>query len=163
MSRRRKQSLRSRRTTRNQGFNQLPFAPLSNPYPPLEILSADQLETIHQTSLRILRDIGLRVENPTALKLLTDLRADVDHDKAHVRFDPALIEEGAIDESMIDDAVSRILRAKFDLGLFDRRTQRTSLEGTHADAIAWIQIRRVGRIVHAVDRGNGRQGEHEGC
>lgn len=93
MTRRRRQSLSSRKTSRNQGFNQLPFAPLSNPYAPLEILSADQLETIHQASLRILRDIGLRVENPTALKLLTDLRADVDHDNAHVRFDPALIEE----------------------------------------------------------------------
>ena len=33
---------------------------------------------------------------------------------------PALIAEGAIDESLIDDAVSRILRVKFDLGLFDR-------------------------------------------
>ena len=33
---------------------------------------------------------------------------------------PELVAAGAIDESAIDDAVSRILRAKFDLGLFDR-------------------------------------------
>ena len=59
----------------------------------MEILSTDQLETLHQASLKILRDIGLRVESPTALKLLTDLRADVDHDNHHVRFDPALVEE----------------------------------------------------------------------
>jgi trimethylamine--corrinoid protein Co-methyltransferase len=59
----------------------------------MEIISSDQLETIHRASLKILRDIGLRVESPTALKLLTDLRADVDHDNCHVRFDPALIEE----------------------------------------------------------------------
>jgi len=59
----------------------------------MEILSADQLETIHRASLNILRDIGLRVESPTALKLLTDTRADVDHDNCHVRFDPALVEE----------------------------------------------------------------------
>ncbi len=93
MTRRRSNSLSSRRNTRNQGFNQLPFAPLSNPYAPMEIISADQVETIHRASLRILRDIGLRVESPTALKLLTDLRADVDHDNCHVRFDPELIEE----------------------------------------------------------------------
>jgi trimethylamine--corrinoid protein Co-methyltransferase len=59
----------------------------------MEILSADQVETIHQASLRILQDIGLRVESATALKLMTDIRADVDHDKKIVRFDPSLIEE----------------------------------------------------------------------
>jgi trimethylamine--corrinoid protein Co-methyltransferase len=63
----------------------------------MEIISADQVETIHQASLEILRDIGLRVENATALKLLTDLRADVDHENFHVRFDPALIEESLRD------------------------------------------------------------------
>ncbi|MCP4471159.1 MAG: trimethylamine methyltransferase family protein [Gammaproteobacteria bacterium] len=93
MSRRRSNSLSSRRSSRSQGFRQLPFAPLSNPYAPMEIISADQVETIHRASLEILRDIGLRVENATALKLLTDLRADVDHANCHVRFDPALVEE----------------------------------------------------------------------
>ena len=88
MSRRRNKTRASRRAERSQGFAQLPFAPLRNPYSPMEILSADQVETIHQASLKILRDIGLRVESPTALKLLTDLRADVDHDNCHVRFDP---------------------------------------------------------------------------
>jgi trimethylamine--corrinoid protein Co-methyltransferase len=93
MSRRRSNSLSSRKSSRNRGFTQLPFSPLSNPYPPMEIISADQVETIHRASLEILRDIGLRVESPSALKLLTDLRADVDHDTGQVRFDPALIEE----------------------------------------------------------------------
>ena len=91
MSRRRSNSLSSRKSSRNRGFTQLPFSPLSNPYPPMEIISADQVETIHRASLEILRDIGLRVESPSALKLLTDLRADVDHDTGQVRFDPALI------------------------------------------------------------------------
>ena len=93
MTRRRSNSLSSRRSSRNKGFTQLPFAPLSNPYPPMEIISSDQVESIHRASLKILSDIGLRVESPTALKLLTDLRADVDHDTGQVRFDPALIEE----------------------------------------------------------------------
>jgi len=93
MSRRRSSTRDSRRANRNQGLAQLPFAALSNPYAPMAILSADQLENIHRASLNILRDIGLRVESPTALKLLTDARADVDHDTCHVRFDPALVEE----------------------------------------------------------------------
>ena len=40
--------------------------------------------------------------------------------RTYINHLPALIAEGAIDESAIDEAVSRILRAKFDLGLFDR-------------------------------------------
>ena len=59
MTRRRSKSLSSRRSTRNRGIAQLPFAPLSNPYAPQEIISSDQLETIHRASLNILRDIGL--------------------------------------------------------------------------------------------------------
>jgi beta-glucosidase len=54
---------------------------------------------------------------------LTAAAAGIDMEMASRTFIshlPALIAEGAIDESMIDEAVSRILRAKFDLGLFDR-------------------------------------------
>ena len=59
----------------------------------MEILSADQVEAIHQASLKILRDIGIRVESETALKLLKDLRAEVDNSSKHVRFEPDLVEE----------------------------------------------------------------------
>ena len=59
----------------------------------MEIISTDQVESIHQASLRILSETGLRVESKAALALLTDLRADIDHENMHVRFDPALIEE----------------------------------------------------------------------
>lgn len=77
----------------NQGFVQQPFKALRNPYPPMEIISADQVESIHQASLRVLRDVGIRVESETALRLLNDARADVDKDRRHVRFDPDLVEE----------------------------------------------------------------------
>ena len=93
MSRRRNTSRASRQSSRNQGLAQLPFAALKNPYAPMEIISADQVETIHQTSLKILRDIGLRVDNPAALKLLSDLKADVDYDNNRVRLAPELVEE----------------------------------------------------------------------
>ena len=59
----------------------------------MEILSADQIESIHQASLKILRDIGLRVESKIALQLLTDIRAEVDKEARQVRFSPDLIEE----------------------------------------------------------------------
>src|SRR5215212_6138107 len=43
---------------------QRPFAQPRLRQAPTELLSADQLETIHLASLRILRDIGLRVLDP---------------------------------------------------------------------------------------------------
>ena len=77
----------------SQPFVQRPFKAVHNPYPPMEILSTDQIESIHQTSLKVLRDIGIRVESETALRLLKDIKADVDIDNGHVRFDPGLVEE----------------------------------------------------------------------
>ena len=42
---------RSQRTT---GLRQLPFARIRNPYRPVELVSADQIEAIHAASLRLL-------------------------------------------------------------------------------------------------------------
>ncbi|MCP4493565.1 MAG: trimethylamine methyltransferase family protein [Gammaproteobacteria bacterium] len=78
---------------RSRAFAQRPFKPLRNPNQPLEIVSVDQVEAIHQASLKILSEIGMRIESKTALSLLTDLRADVNHDTGLVRFDPGLIDE----------------------------------------------------------------------
>ncbi len=93
MTRRNSRAKANRQAARSQTFTQRPFAQLRNPYKPMEIISEDQLESIHQTSLTILSDIGIKVESETALKLLTDLRADIDKDTRVVRFDPELIEE----------------------------------------------------------------------
>ena len=43
------------------GIAQLPWRRLVNPFRPVEILSADQVEAIHVASLRILSEIGLEV------------------------------------------------------------------------------------------------------
>ena len=93
MPTRQSRSRRKRKAEQERKFVQRPFQTLRNPYRPLEILSADQIESIHQASLRILRDIGLRVDSSTALSLLTDARADVDQSTGLVRFDPDLVEE----------------------------------------------------------------------
>ena len=41
------------------------------PYRPIEILSADQVEAIHDTALTILEEIGMKVLEPTARALFT--------------------------------------------------------------------------------------------
>ncbi len=54
------------------------------------MLSADQLETIHQASLRILRDIGMKVLDAETRAIYENAGASVDGQQ--VTFDPAMVE-----------------------------------------------------------------------
>ena len=62
---RRRQGGRGRRLDGNR-VPQLPWTEVTNPYAPMEVLSADQLEAIHLTSLRILEELGMEVMSPRA-------------------------------------------------------------------------------------------------
>ncbi len=75
------------------GLKQLPWREVSNPYPPVEVLSADHIETIHHASLRVLEEIGMRILERTALDSWTSAGARVDRSTMMVRFDRAMIEE----------------------------------------------------------------------
>jgi trimethylamine--corrinoid protein Co-methyltransferase len=65
---------------------------IRNPFPPIELLSADQLEAIHHASLRILRDIGLEVLGDRAMDILRRAGAHIDPESRRVRMDPELVE-----------------------------------------------------------------------
>lgn len=82
---------RERRTS--GGVPRLPWRTLTNPYRPLEILSSDQIETIHLASLRILAEVGLEVLGDRAIDLLVRAGAQVDRASRRVRLDPAMVEE----------------------------------------------------------------------
>ena len=74
------------------GIEQLPWRRLVNPYRPIEILSADQVETIHQASLRILAEIGMEVLGARALDAFVGAGARVDRSAGRVRLDPGHVE-----------------------------------------------------------------------
>jgi trimethylamine--corrinoid protein Co-methyltransferase len=74
------------------GLAQLPWRALVNPFRPLEILSADAVESIHRASLRILSEIGMEVLGDRALDALATAGARVDRGARRVRLDPALVE-----------------------------------------------------------------------
>ena len=83
------------------GVPRLPWRRVVNPFRPVEILSADQLEAVHQAGLRILRDIGVEVLGARALDLFERAGASVDRDVSdsagrgaagRVRMDPAQAE-----------------------------------------------------------------------
>jgi trimethylamine---corrinoid protein Co-methyltransferase len=83
---------RRERSNRTAGTRQLPFARVRNPYRPMELLSADQLESIHLASLRLLAEVGIEVMHGESWRILRQAGADVDETTQRVRCDPAMIE-----------------------------------------------------------------------
>jgi trimethylamine--corrinoid protein Co-methyltransferase len=85
---------RSARSGRRGGaIAQKPFRQPRRRFPPMEIVSADELEAIHRASLTILEEIGMDFLNAEARRLLAQAGADVKPDSLRVRFDRGLIEE----------------------------------------------------------------------
>ena len=77
---------------RRVSLRQLPWRQVTNPYPPIQPLSADQIESIHVASLRILKEIGMKVLLPEARRILGEAGADVDEAGQIVKFDSGLVE-----------------------------------------------------------------------
>ena len=72
---------------------QLPWTEVVNPYPPMEVLTAEQLEAVHLTSLRILEELGIEVMSDRARGFLAAAGAQVDPASAMVRLDRGLVEK----------------------------------------------------------------------
>jgi len=70
---------------------QLPKRKLQRKFPPTNLLSADELESIHLASLKVLAEIGMDFLHEDARAILKKAGALIDGER--VRFDPALIEE----------------------------------------------------------------------
>ena len=87
---RRREGGRPRRTSGGR-LPQLPWQVVTNPYAPMEVLSADQLEAIHLTSLRILEELGIELMSPHARELLRRAGAEVDDATGAVRVDRELV------------------------------------------------------------------------
>jgi len=62
------------------------------PFPPVELVSKDELESIHRTALKVLREIGIDVLHAEAKALLKDAGADVAPGSDRVRFDAELVD-----------------------------------------------------------------------
>ena len=75
----------------NSAVAQLPRRKVIRAFPPMQIVSADEIESIHHASLRVLSEIGMDFTLPEARDMLKAAGADVQDER--VRFDPAMIEE----------------------------------------------------------------------
>jgi trimethylamine--corrinoid protein Co-methyltransferase len=74
-------------------FFTLPSGQLYNPYRPLEILTPEQVQHIHEASMHILEHTGIRFQDAEALSLWEQAGAKVDHVKQHVWIDRGLLME----------------------------------------------------------------------
>ena len=90
-ARRRREGGRGRRTASGH-LRQLPWRTVRNPFAPLEVLTADQVEAIHLTSLRILEELGIELMSARARDIMRRAGAQVDEATGMVRIDRGLVE-----------------------------------------------------------------------
>ncbi len=76
---------------KQSGLVQRPIGPVTNPWPPFNILSEEQVATVDRAAMKILAINGLRFQHPEALKILQEHGADVDHDSGIVRFETSIL------------------------------------------------------------------------
>ena len=74
-----------------QTFPQKPFRQPRRLHPPVDIVSADELEALHLASLRVLQDIGIDVLHEDAREIMRTAGAQVRPGEERVRFDGDLI------------------------------------------------------------------------
>ena len=87
-----RQRRRPARNARVSGeLHQRPFGRVIRPYKPIEVLSADHVAALHETALKVLRDIGMRVLEDNAREKFRAAGAQIDGD--NVRLDPAMVAE----------------------------------------------------------------------
>ena len=85
---------RRRRTAERGGGSAAPHpvGQPESPFAPVELVSRDELESIHQAALTVLKEIGIDFLHDEARAMLKTVGAEVDPASRRVRFDPALVE-----------------------------------------------------------------------
>jgi trimethylamine--corrinoid protein Co-methyltransferase len=73
-------------------LHQLPWSLVESSWIPMELLSTDEIEAIHQATLVVLKEIGMRVLLPEARQILRQGGVEIDDSSEMARFDPELIE-----------------------------------------------------------------------
>lgn len=72
---------------------QRPWAQPRMRYQPTEVLSADEIESIHRASLRVLSELGMDFLDADAREVLRAAGAETSPDTQRVRFDPDMVSE----------------------------------------------------------------------
>ena len=89
----RRRGSKKNRRSEDTGLRQIPWRRVVNPYRPVDIVSADEVEAIHQASLTILEEIGIDFHLAEARDLLAAAGAKVEPGGMRVRMDRHFVEE----------------------------------------------------------------------
>lgn len=112
---RRREGGRARR--KNDGrLAQLPWGAVNNPYPPMNLLSVDQVEAIHHASLRILEELGIELMSARARDALRRIGAEVNDSTGNVKLAPALVEQALATAPLTFTLTSRNRAKRLTLG-----------------------------------------------
>ena len=84
---------RSKNTRSISKFQQAAYKQKSNPYQPMSVFSEDEIESIHNASLKVLSDTGIDFQSPRAVEILKREGGRVGGDGKRVRFDPGFVVE----------------------------------------------------------------------
>ncbi len=82
---------RNSQRRKKQSFQQTPWHQPRFPFPPMTVVSDDELERIHEASLSVIEDIGLDFLDPEARDLLRRHGADVAGTGERVRMDRGMV------------------------------------------------------------------------
>ncbi len=139
MSKVRKRRSRNRKTRPASPLADKPFRQLVNPYAPIEVISPEQLEQIHNASMHILENIGLEFLEDEAFTYWQQAGATTDPAARRVWLDRGLVQE------LVAKAPSRFtLRAR-------NPKHAVTIGGNH------INFCTVGAVPYYSDLDNGRR------
>ncbi len=68
----------------------------------MDVLSQEEIDTIHHSALKILEKIGMEIENKHILEVLDEFGAKVDYSSERARFTPGFVEQFISDSEKID-------------------------------------------------------------
>ncbi len=83
---------RKRATQATGSKRQVDYHRLRNPFPPVGVFTDDRVEKMHETSLRVLEELGMKVLLPEAREIFREAGAIVDDDAEMVRIGRDIVE-----------------------------------------------------------------------
>jgi trimethylamine--corrinoid protein Co-methyltransferase len=97
-------------------IDQLNWFQSTSHYAPFAVVTDDQLEKIHETSLRILSEAGIRVMSQKVVDLFEAAGALIDHDTMTIRIDAAIVDAALKTVPSTFDMVARTPAKQITMG-----------------------------------------------
>lgn len=92
------------------------YRTLRNPFPPMDVFSSDQIATMHETALRTLEELGMRVLLPEAVEVFRKAGARVEEDMVYIGRDLVQVSLDAAPKSITGRASDRSRDVILELG-----------------------------------------------